>query len=992
MPRNNRFFALGLHRLGAFGVSAILSVGLVAQDGKKQADPPVEQPAATEESVAAPPAKKSDDRVRPDFNSGKLRFEYKNTDWAKVIRVFAEEAKLDLNMPVIPEGSFTYSSNGEFTLLESMDLINSFLMREQNFVLIRHANMIFVHDLNVEIPSTMIETIPTSELSNRGRFEMTQTEFNVQGIDANSFYDQIQPLVRDQGGKSLLLPLSNVLFVRETGEQLRLIERFLEMAKTGKEEVLKLLPLKYAMPEEILTIAAELMPLDDENSFSDDDKGERLKVIVLAFESQFILSGTANAVAKFEKIVNLRDIEVAATADATSELAAPKIFRYTVPNDLELNLQVVRAALSGTEGLRLQAAAEASQIIAYGTEAHNKKILEVLSGLQTATTEFKVVGLFDYDADSMIEILNKLYGVSDTAEEVDPNAPVFMADPLYADQLIIKAKPAQIEAIQRFVSSLDPEPSASQYAENNFIRIPKTGREADRVIQDIQDLIEVTKRPNKLDVRRSAASEGGLKRMGRENPLAPNPSLPSRPNTEPMNTTPKTGSAAPNPAVTRHDRFQQRSGLLNVYARAPIVIQEQETQEAQKKTEKPAQDEEQSPGNKSVPGAPVVIKETASGLLIISDDREMLAAIDAWLQESDGGDPGPEMPRIVELKFRKAVEMKDLLEMFLGLSSDSSGGGAGGLGGMLGGLAQNAIGGATGQLLGGLMGGGGGGGSTVTTSDMLTGDASIAADAQLNVLVVSANDADFELIMQYVDYFDVDGPENDPFLDGRTYSIPVQYRDATELVELIKQMLPDRIKAPKQQGGGGNAQAAQAQMLQQLIRGGRGGGNQGGGSKGVEQTEPKMTVGADAAVNAVLVTGPEFLYKQVEEIVKTLDSPVAQGEEELLLVPLKNMSSSAVKSLVDSINATSGQEQAQNGSTNRNNRTAGANTGGIPGAGGATNPADIFRAMQEQRARGGGGVQNANPFGGGGGRGGRGGTTGGGGGRGGGGGGGRGGR
>ena len=983
MPRNNRFFALGLYRLGAFGVSAILSVGLVAQDGKKQADPPVEQPSVTEKSEPEAAASKTDNRARPDFNSGKLRFEYKNTDWAKVIRGFAEEARLDLNMPVIPEGSFTYSSNGEFTLLEAMDLINSFLMREQNFVLIRHANMIFVHDLNVEIPSTMIETIPRSELPNRGRFEMTQTEFDISGIDGDSFYDQIQPLVRDQGGKSMLLPLSNVLFVRETGEQLRLIERFLEMAKTGKEEVLKILPLKFAMPEEILTIAAELMPLDDENVFVDEENGERLKVIVLAFESQFILSGTANAVAKFEKIVTLRDIEVAATADATSELAQPKIFRYTVANDLELNLQVVRAALAGTEGLRLQAAAEASQIIAYGTEAHNKKILEVLSGLQTASSEFKVVRLYDYDADSMIEVLNKLYGVSDTAEEVDPNAPVFMADPLYSDQLIIKAKPAQVEAIQKFVGSLDPEPSASQYAENNFIRIPKTGREADRVIQDIQDLIEVTKRPNKLDVRRSAASENGLKRMGRENPLAPNPSLPAVPKTEPMNTTPKTGSAAPNPAVTRDARFQRQSGLLNVYARAPLIVQDQETQEKQKKTDEPTQ-EDQSPANKSIPGAPVVIKETASGLLIISDDREMLAAIDAWLQETQG-EPGPEMPRIVELKFRKAVEMKDLLEMFLGLSSDSSGGGGGGLGGMLGGLAQNAIGGAAGQMLGGLMGGGGGGGSTVTTSDMLTGDASIAADAQLNVLVVSANDTDFDLIMQYVDYFDVDGPENDPFLDGRTYSIPVQYRDAAELVELIKTMLPDRIKAPKQQGGG-NPAAAQAQVLQQLMRGGRGGRNQGGGgSNGVEQTEPKMTVGADVAVNAVLVTGPEFLYKQVEEIVKTLDSPIAQGEEQMVVVPLKNMSSSAIKSLVDSMNATSGQEPSQNTSSNNRNRTGGAGAGATPTSTG--NPQlDAMRAMGErmralQQGGGRGGFQNANPFGGGG-RGGRGGTTGGGGGRG----------
>ncbi len=867
MPRNNRFYAFC-----AFGVFAIFSVAAFGQDEKKKADPPSDPSTASEKSEPTATKGRSDDRVRPDFNSGKLRFEYKNTDWAKVIRGFAEEAMLDLNMPVTPEGSFTYSSNGDFTLLEAMDLINSFLMREQNFVLIRHANMIFVHDLNVEIPSTMIETIPLTELPNRGRFEMTQTEFDVSGIDADSFFDQIQPLVRDQGGKSLLLPLSNILFVRETGEQLRLIQRFLEMAKTGKEEVLKLLPLKHAMPEEILTIAAELMPLDDENTFADEENGERLKVIVLAFESQFILSGTTNAVEKFEKIVKLRDIEVAATSDATADLAQPKIFRYPVGSDLELNLQVVRAALAGTQGLRLQAAAEAGQIIAYGTEEHNKKILEVLGGLRTDANEFKVVTLYDYDADSMIEILNKLYGVNETAEEVDPNAPVFMADPLYSDQLIVKAKPTQVEAIQKFVGSLDPEPSASQYSQKNYLRLDYQGSAADRAIQEIQDLIDVTKRSNKLDIRRSAASGGGLRQINRDDE-ASQPQL--QPEVQPKEAKPAPKSTV-KPSITSSQRFQQRSGRLNVYA--TVSVQQEDQKKTDDSAELPsdvASDDEKSGEIKSVPGAPVIIKETATGILVISDDLEMLAAIEQWLNETEPPTTAG-LPRIVELKFRKAVEMKDLLEMFLGLSSDSGGGGGGGLGGMLGGLAQNAIGGAAGQMLGGLMGGGGAsGGSTVTTSDMLTGDASIAADAQLNVLVVSANDVDFDLIMQYVDYFDVDGPENDPFLDGRTYSIPVQYRDAAELVELIKTMLPDRIKSAKQQGGGGNAQAAQAQMLQQLMRGGRGGGNQGGGSKGVEQTEPKMTLGADLAVNAVLVTGPEFLFKQVDEIVKTLDTPVS---------------------------------------------------------------------------------------------------------------------
>ena len=93
------------------------------------------------ESDSSEKSAAQDDVKRPDFNSGKLTFEFKNTEWGKVIRWFADEAKLDLNMAVTPEGSFNYSSNGEFTLLQAMDIINSFLIREQGYILLRHANL-----------------------------------------------------------------------------------------------------------------------------------------------------------------------------------------------------------------------------------------------------------------------------------------------------------------------------------------------------------------------------------------------------------------------------------------------------------------------------------------------------------------------------------------------------------------------------------------------------------------------------------------------------------------------------------------------------------------------------------------------------------------------------------------------------------------------------------------------------------------------------------
>ena len=195
-----------------------------------------------------------------------------------------------------------------------------------------------------------------------------------------------------------------------------------------------------------------------------------------------------------------------------------------------------------------------------------------MSGLRTDANEFKVVTLYDYDADSMIEILNKLYGVNETAEEVDPNAPVFMADPLYADQLIVKAKPTQVEAIQKFVGSLDPEPSASQYSQKNYLRLDYQGSAADRAIQEIQDLIDVTKRSNKLDIRRSAASGGGGLRQINRDDEASQPQ--AQPEVQPMESKPAPKSTV-KPSITSSQRFQQRSGRLNVYARVSVQQEDQ---------------------------------------------------------------------------------------------------------------------------------------------------------------------------------------------------------------------------------------------------------------------------------------------------------------------------------------------------------------------------------------------------------------------------------
>ena len=901
----------------------------------------------------------TDDVKRPDFNSGKLTFEFKNTEWGKVIRWFADEAKLDLNMAVTPEGSFNYSSNGEFTLLQAMDVINSFLIREQGYILLRHANLIIVHDLNNEIPPTMIETIPIKELDNRGEYELTQTEFDISGFDGGKFSGDIERLIReDQGGKQLLVQSSEVLFVRETGGRLRLIRKYLDMAKAianGKTEAMKIVELKFITPEEVMTVATELIPLDDDNRFEADD--EKLKVVVQSFGNKFILQGTSKTMKRFTDLVELLDKEADVDATAQGDLAQPVTKRYPVAADRELILQVMRTMLAGTEGLRLALAEEAGEIIAYATPEVHATIVEILNSLQSDSSDFQVIRLNDYDADSMIEILNKMYGISEEAEP-SPSQPVFMADPLYSDQLIARAKPTQLAAIKKLVESIDPPIGEGSAYDKNYLQLDYRGKQADLAIQLIEDTYGALGRPNKLNIVRSKAAKEGIERIERRRDDTPEgfDRVPrtddSAPQTQPKaggsesDTQPKQGEGenkqpAKKTGITKADFFSGRQGL-------PVSFAVQDEDE-----EKPKSPQAKQGDVKTVDGAPILIRENSAGLMIVSDDLKALAEIKRLLDEQEEFLNRPSLPSIIELKYRKAIEMKDLLEMFLGLQSGGSGGGGGGLGGMIGGLAQNAIGGMAGQMVGGLLGGGGAGGDDgVVASDLLTGDVRIDADALKNVLLVQANAVDLETIMEYINYFDTDSPEQAPQLDGRTYAIRINYRDATALSEVVKAQFPNRLNTGKTQAPQANAQAQQMQMLQQLMRGGGRGGRGGGNQKTVEQSEPKMTVGVDVDMNAILVTGPEFLYEQVKALIEQLDTPDAQKDGSVVVVGLRNVRPAAIQGAIDQLQA----EQGGGSGASRTGGRTGSTAGGVPSTG---NPiADMIRQRMMQ---GGGGSTRGVP-------------------------------
>jgi len=380
-----------------------------------------------------------------------------------------------------------------------------------------------------------------------------------------------------------------------------------------------------------------------------------------------------------------------------------------------------------------------------------------------------------------------------------------------------------------------------------------------------------------------------------------------------------------------------------------------------------AQEDRPTNGFQSVPGDPVFIEKTPSGLMIRSRDMQALDLAEQILRslarETTYSLDSAGLPSktVFFLGYRSAAEIADEIEDILGVGG-GGGGGGGGLPGMLGNMAQNAMGQAAGGMLDAFMGGGGGGGSS---SPKTVGEVSIHVDNFLNAMIVYAGPEDTDEIESLIELKDRPTAPHDPRIYGETLSIKIQYRDPEVVKEQVELHFSPYLRKPEGQGGGqgqgqGQGQINPQQLIAMLQGGGRnrrggGGGGMGGSS---EPAKPTISVSVDVEAKRLLVMGPGYLLKLVENFVSEMDYEDAVEKKTIALISpppgvTPAMINTAFAQYFQAGTATqpaTGRQQAPG--------TGGQARGGQPGggaAGGAGGAMDIMRAIEAQRARGGGG-------------------------------------
>ncbi len=794
----------------------------------------------------------------PKDNQIKITFSFGQMDWEPLIEWFAEQAELSLQLETpLPDGTFSYKDKREYTVAESIDLLNNVLMLK-GVTLVRNDQQLMVVDLE-SIPEQLIPVVKPEELDSRGRYEIVSCVFSLEFARADDLEPEIRDLVNEDYGSTVSIPLSNQLVIRETVGNLRSIRAIVEDAEKRAEaqkRPVKTLDLNYITAEEAMLLVRSLFNIDDDGS-SDEDQTIWVQPDTLGM--RLFYRGEEDRVEQLLQLLGEADRQPSDDLTVTED--AFSLRAYSVRANPEMVLKVLQTLLANLHpDIRIEVAPETRSVVLYGRESDHARAQETIDQLQGNAIDFGVVDLRDYDPDEVTQMLIDAGMIADPLIEDDTAGYLakVVVDPL-RNRLLVRGTKAQVDEITRFIEGVDP-PRNSEGAERSTARlIPITGDEASQAMRRIEMLWPTTQRANRLQFK--VVGEDAPRIRQRDVPegeIAP-------PEPAPESSAPKSNADTtgdPSAAV-------QQNGWKLATFQTPVAV-------------KPVSNQEQTLGS-----ADVFVEKTPYGLIIRSDDVDALDALEDLIRDTVGLESGIPVPTVFYLRNRGAQEAQDLLSEMLGLSSGSSSGG-GGMG-MLGGLAGNMIGGPAGDMLGSMLGGGSSGGGSAGMYLETTGDIGMVADPKLNALVVQANDEDLQLIEELLEFIDQEEPPVPPELEGKTRVIPIRYQDANQVATIVKEQLSDFVKSAGGQGGGGgqNPQAQAQQQILQALMGGRGGrGGRGGGGGGAEIEPVKIAISVESNTNSLVVTGPVYLQDKVIEIVEQLDLPEIQAKQHIDVIPI----------------------------------------------------------------------------------------------------------
>jgi type II secretory pathway component GspD/PulD (secretin) len=888
----------------------MIGVELVAAD---DADP---------EPADEPPA-----AIRTADGDIKLRFSFRFTPWEDVINWFVEQAELSLQMDGPPPGTFNYTDTRFYTPAEALDLMNGILLT-RGYTLVRRRQLLTLVNLEDTIPDVLVEFVPLDELDSRGEYELVKTLFQLVKMTPEEAQADLQKLIGAQGS-IMIFPAAKQVLVQETAGRLRTLRTIIESVEKPRqlgESTITELELKYVPAEDILVVARVMLGLGDE-----DNRAEGISFGIDPLGARIFVTGDEEKVALIKDLVTRMDKDPLDGAVAAEPGETPQLQTHSIQvADPTTAFEVLQTMLAGLPDIRMALDPSTNKIIAFARPSEQATIRAVIGELEGEVPQFEVISLKTLEPSMALAMIGNMFGGDPEAETSD--GPKVTADPVTM-KLFVRATNAEMVAIKEMIARLEAENTAT--TGGNIRLIPWSGDSAIEAVDRagrfwqggnrIRIITPSDRNGSNLDLRRTNDDPQG-EPAGNEAPAATPPPGPqtSAPAARPLTSTDGSGSN---------------------------VATLQFTSETTTAVEQSAAAAQPATGT----GSDIIVEVTPDGILLISEDLDALDRFETLLRTLMPPSAGISDRRITifYLKFAKADVASQLVQQILSGGESSSGD----LGSLVGDITSGLMGGG-GGLMGMLLGGGGGASEDATGSTFeASGTVSIVSDPRLNALVVQANEEDLSMITDLLDVIDKEHSEADVQMQGKPRLIPVIYTSAESVAKVVRDVYADRITGASSSRGQQQRQPSPEDFMRMLAQRGGGGNSRGGGGGGgaASTGEPtKIAIGVDEQSNSLVVAAPEPLFREVEELVRTLDQANVQKQDVLEVRTLKMTNPEVIQKALQSILGDQATVSTSSSSSSGNSsRTSSGGTSDQP------SPADIQRRLeffQRLRSGGGGGI------------------------------------
>ena len=948
----------------------------------------------------------------------KLRFSFRYQPWEDVLKWFAEQADLSLELPEVPKGTFNYTDDRDYTPAQAIDVLNSVLLTK-GYTLIRKQRLLMLVNTENPIPPEFIDTISVEELDDRGEYELVTVRFELEKLTPEELEPEIRKMIGPHGSV-VAQSKARQLLVTETGGRLRAIRRTIRRCEDpeGRDShEIRTFEVQHADPVEALAKLREFLDIPPEQSTSQDGS---IKIILDLSGKKLLATGSQEKLVRVAEILKTIDVEGSAR-EKPGFAETPQLEVYSVaPADPESALQVITTMLAGSPDVRLAKDPKTGNLVALARPSEHATIKATLDQMRPDPPKIEVIQLSTVDPQLAVLAINKLFGGG--GENPDPNRPQVDADPA-TKQLIIRATEAQIAQIRVLLEKMgesDTEGGVASARGGNVRTVPLTGRAAQIALEQAQqiwptmhrnrirvvtpsqpiptirpsspeddrpaggtgdvplDLLQSLFGPSPLRTGRPGAAAGPSERTPAGKPHLKMP--PEQPGQVPRPPVPKTQPPASKPIAAppavRTAPTDKSAGLpgrpapprARVFFAAQIApAGEPEPKPQEKPQEKP--EAKPQPGPQAADKTPVEPKpepspeepkpkpqgELSPIIVTVGSSGIMIASGDLDALDAFEDLLNTLAPMLPTMDVTIFYLKNAKAEVVAETLNEIFGSGTGGGDAGGGGLLGNIAGAALGDAGGGLLGSLLGLGGPGGAAAP-TGTIQITPDPRINALVVQANAADTQKVEELLKILDREATPEEVAVAPKARMIPVVNLQADEIAEMVKQAFQDRLIS----GAGASGRPPSPQELIQMLRGGRRGGR-GGSQGGSADIQEKMAIGVDTRNNALIVVAPDLLFQQVEQLVKQIDQAAGESKQTMRVVTLRRANPDAVQQALSALVGSDlqfGRTSTAGRAATPSTRTSTSTRGSTPTRATSPTPQGISpAAIQQLRSRMQGGFQ-----------------------------------